>query len=690
MTFITKAQNSCATAGSINTAGLYIVGTINGIAPTLLCYSNEALTATTPYGEWFAYTPSQSYTVTITTDISQNTPRVNTRFHVYKGSCSTLNCLSANDDISQSNFSSEATFNVTANTTYYIVFDNRWSATSFSFQLLENTLVIPTSPVTFSSQVILNSNFPIEVSQITYKNGVVDMNGDYLDDLLGVTGSAIRIHYQNTDGTFSYTDYPTETTANIPSWSIAAGDFNKDGFNDLMYGSSNGVTFAKSNSTDTGYSLTIPPQSVLCQRVNFVELNNDGNLDAFSCHDVAPNVYFANDGTNNMTYFQSGVSPGAANMGIYPSGGNYGSIFVDYDNDGDSDLFIAKCRGSLTPANLNELHRNDSYVDTNGNHIISFTDVSVAANLSDPIQSWSSGWADFDNDGDMDVFVTANSSSIGGFHKLMNNNGDGTFTNITVGSGLDTYFSTSNNFITHDFDNNGFVDIMGGFSTTNSILFNQGNGTFISSSIGISSGAVGDFNNDGFLDFRSTSGNLNINSGNTNNWIKITLQGIQSNRNGIGARVELYGAWGKQIRDVRSGDGFSFMSSLNVHFGIGQVTQVNQIIIRWPSGIVDTINNPSINQSTHIVEGISLAVENYTNSAFDIYPNPAKNVLNIKVKDEISMTLAQVYDLNGKLIFEENTNLSSPINIEKLETGTYILLIRDSNNKDYSQKFVKE
>ena len=132
------------------------------------------------------------------------------------------------------------------------------------------------------------------------------------------------------------------------------------------------------------------------------------------------------------------------------------------------------------------------------------------------------------------------------------------------------------------------------------------------------------------------------------------------------------------------------MSSLNVHFGIGQVTQVNQIIIRWPSGIVDTINNPSINQSTHIVEGISLAVENYTNSAFDIYPNPAKNVLNIKVKDEISMTLAQVYDLNGKLIFEENTNLSSPINIEKLETGTYILLIRDSNNKDYSQKFVKE
>ena len=220
-------------------------------------------------------------------------------------------------------------------------------------------------------------------------------------------------------------------------------------------------------------------------------------------------------------------------------------------------------------------------------------------------------------------------------------------------------------------------------------MFNLGNGTFAHSNYsGIAVGGIGDLNDDGFLDFLNGS-TIRYAVPNGNNWIKIALKGVVSNSNGIGARVEIYGAWGKQIRDIHSGDRFKYMSSLNAHFGIGTETAITQIIIRWPSGIIDTINNPTINNATLVVEGSTLTLEEYTNSEFSLYPIPAKNVLNIKTNATITMKLAKVFDLNGKQVFESNLT-SNQIPTESLSKGTYILLLRDSNDKDYSQKFVKE
>ncbi len=119
-------------------------------------------------------------------------------------------------------------------------------------------------------------------------------------------------------------------------------------------------------------------------------------------------------------------------------------------------------------------------------------------------------------------------------------------------------------------------------------------------------GAVGDLNNDGFLDVQNGT-TVFYNVPNDNNWIKMNLKGIESNSNGIAARVEIHGAWGKQIRDVQSGVGFRHMSSLNPHFGIGQATAIDSVIIRWPSGKVDMICNPAINTTLYIEEGSGLA-----------------------------------------------------------------------------------
>lgn len=662
-----NSQNTCETALPINNAGLFVIDAVNGTqVPSPVCAANG--TGATA-GEWYAYTPTTNFTVTVTTDIAANTPRKDTRFHVYTGGCGALNCYSGDDD-SGASYSSVATFNVYAGTTYYIAFDNRWNSTGFTFQLIQNTFV-PVSPngVSFTTQSIgtINSDYNI---------CVVDMNNDYLDDIVGVSATNIRIHTQNSTGGFTMVDKTTTNAVNMPSWSLAAGDYNKDGYNDLMYGGGNGVTFMKSNSTGTAYTNVTPGEYVFCQRTNFIDLNNDGNLDAFTCHDVDPNVYYLNNAAGNLTYYQSGTTPGAVSIGIHPEGGNYGTIWIDYDNDGDQDLFIAKCRGGASTAKYNELHRN------NGNG--TFTDVSVAANMYDPVQTWSSAWADYDNDGDMDAIIGA-SSTTDGTHKYMDNLGNGTFSNITAGSGWDTNTSTNIEHIAFDFNNDGWVDVMGG---GNKIMMNQGNGTFLPVSVGFGVGSVGDLNNDGFLDIQ-TGSTLHMNVPNANNWIKFSLKGIASNSNGIGARVEIYGAFGKQIRDVRSGEGFKYMSSLNVHFGIGLATAVTQVIVRWPSGTVDIINNPTINQKLHIVEGSTLGVNDFANTTFSIYPNPVADVLNIKSNDSVLMKFAQVYDLSGKLIIESNITNAS-INVNSLAKGAYILLLRDENGKDYGQKFLKE
>ena len=86
-----------------------------------------------------------------------------------------------------------------------------------------------------------------------------------------------------------------------------------------------------------------------------------------------------------------------------------------------------------------------------------------------------------------------------------------------------------------------------------------------------------------------------------------------------------------------------------------------------------------------------MAVNSFNNGVFAVYPNPTKNVVNIQLKDNLNVILksASVYDLTGKVVLE-TSDLSQPINVEKLATGTYILSISDANNKHYSQKFIKE
>ena len=520
-------------------------------------------------------------------------------------------------------------------------------------------------PLTFST---LAPPAPVEFTTSSVgvagsQRAAVDMNGDFLDDVVSIGNTNVNIFYQQAGGaglSATATNIETTNAVNSPSWSLAAADFDRNGFTDLLYGGGSGVTFMKANATGTGFTQTSGSEYVFSQRSNFADINNDGHLDAFVCHDVDANVYYMNDGNGNMLF-------GQGNLGLVR--GNYGSVWIDYDNDRDIDMFIAKCGGGP----INQMFTN------NGDG--TYTDTAPAQGLDDGMQTWSSAWGDYDNDGDMDAYIGASS----GTSKLLRNDGDGVFVEVTDISGVLELTSTGIENCTHDFDNDGNLDI----ASHGNILFGNGDMTFTlyTGILAGNNGSFGDMNNDGFIDAIS-GGTLFTNNTTSNNWIKITTTGVQSNINGIGARVEVHTASGIQIRDVRSGEGFRFMSSLNTHFGLGTDTEIDNIIIYWPSGIVDNLVNPDINSHLEIVEGVTLSITDETLESIIIHPVPVGKVLNINSPVNLIGKVATIFNMEGKRVMNLKLEEHS-IDMSELSQGSYILRL-ESDGKVFTQKFIKK
>jgi hypothetical protein len=512
---------------------------------------------------------------------------------------------------------------------------------------------------------------PSPISTTGAERAVVDMNGDFLDDLVSVTATNIQIYYQQPDGSFVETNIATSPAANTPSWSLAAADFDKNGFVDLLYGGASGVTFMRAKNNGSAYEEVTFPEYVFSQRSNFVDINNDGHLDAFVCHDVAPNVYYINNGDGTFTFHQGGI-------GDYPTGGNYGSVWIDYDNDGDMDCFIAKCNvnGDVNERSENQLYQNDGA----GN----FVEVGDATGLKDEMQTWSSTWADFDNDGFLDVFI---GSSDGNFtHKLNRNNGDGTFTDISASTGIHALTITGIENCSYDFNNDGFVDI----ASNGNILLNNGDLTFtlVQHAIPNNNGSFGDLNNDGFID-SFTGENIYYNDANANHWITINTIGVESNINGIGARVAITSDLGSQIREVRSGEGFKYMSTLNTHFGLGADTEIATLTISWPSGIIDTLENVTVDQVISVVEGSTvLGLEGNLVNNLILYPNPTEGILNLGNLTDFTNPAFSIFDVQGKKIMGAKVDLNA-IDVSNLPIGNYILRIHDGNIIK-TQRFIKK
>ena len=502
-----------------------------------------------------------------------------------------------------------------------------------------------------------------------YTSITVDMNGDYLDDFVRVSETGVGIDYQQADGTFESV-FIAMIIQWVPDWSAAAADIDGNGYTDLLLGNGQRASFLFANDDGTAFTEVFEDLYIFSQRTNLVDIDNDGDLDAFVCHDVDGNHNYRNDGNQNMVLDFNLIE--TLNLA-----GNYASLWVDYDNDGDTDMHLTKCRQGSSPGDperTNAMYRN------NGDG--TYTEVAATINLDDNEQSWATVWQDFDNDGDFDAFCVNHSDA----NRFYENDGTGVFTDIIVSTGINPTDLGAWENHGADFDNDGYVDIFS--EMARELYMNNGDMTFTGYDLPFDEGAVGDFNGDGYLDV-GRAGDLWMNDGGTNNWVKFALVGVESNLHGIGARITINGDWGTQIREVRSGTGYSHMSTLIAHFGLGTSTEIESVLIEWPSGTVDLIENVDINSQHVFIEGENvLGTSDFALNGISLYPNPTSAMVNFSLKN-IEGTPVRIIDVNGRTILKTTISSDNNINIEMLTNGVYFVQLQ-IENKDLSYKFVKK
>jgi enediyne biosynthesis protein E4 len=300
----------------------------------------------------------------------------------------------------------------------------------------------------------------------------------------------------------------------------------------------------------------------------------------------------------------------------------------DYDDDGWPDIFVA-C--DSTPSILYHNNKDGTFTDTAVSAGAAFNeDGKEQAGMGSTI-------GDYNGDGHLDIFKTNFSDDTS---TLYRNNGNGTFddTTFAAGLGLHTqYLGWGTMFF--DAENSGWPDLIlvnghvypevdkqhlgSNYEEPRIFYHNNGNGTFSEISAGAGPGittpsssrglAIGDFWNDGKLSAVASNMNappsLLINQvKNGNHWVAIKTEGVKSNRDGLGARIRVKVGARILVDEVRSGSSYISNNDRRVHFGLGSVTQIDWIEIRWPSGLTEMFERPGIDRILALKEGAGKAV----------------------------------------------------------------------------------
>ncbi len=460
-----------------------------------------------------------------------------------------------------------------------------------------------------------------------------------------------RLYRQNSDGTFTDVTEKAGISGmpqNHYDMGVAVGDYDNDGFEDIYVTGYGANTLYHNNGNGTFSDVTqkaAVAASGWSASAGFLDYDNDGKLDLFVtryvdwsfktnryCGEKRPGyrAYCHPDnyeGVSNILYHNNGdgtFSDVSERAGIAKAiGKGLGVSFADYDGDGFTDIFVA----------------NDSVqcflFHNNGNG--TFAEVGLLAGVGynedgKTFAGMGIDFSDYDNDGRPDIIVTDLSNER---YMLFRNNGDGTFRDVTNQSGVGgatlAFAGWSTRFF--DYDNDGWKDlfvaqshVMDTIEKTSPnlkylqpplLLRNQG-GRFMRVSPGESfrrelagrGAAVGDLDNDGDPDVVvSNAGQyayaLRNDGGNRNSWLEIQTIGKKSNRDGIGSRIKVVSASGlTQYFTVNTAVGYLSASDKRLIVGLGPDSTAKLVEIRWPSGIVQKIENVKAGQILKATEPV--------------------------------------------------------------------------------------
>jgi hypothetical protein len=451
-------------------------------------------------------------------------------------------------------------------------------------------------------------------TDVTEKSGLAGVGysmgvaaGDYDNDGfvdLYVTGfNCNQLFHNNGDGTFTDRTEKAGVSGVLKRskpWSVAAGwiDYDNDGLLDLF------VVNYLDYSLSTAHS---------CKTGNIVDYCSPDEYRG------TPNILYRNNGDGTFTDVSQ-----PSHISQY-SGKGMGVAFADYDGDGFTDIFVSN---DSIPNFL--LHNNGDGT---------FTDVALLAGVAynengKAVAGMGTDFRDIDNDGMPDIFLTA---MYGDSFPLYRNSGKGQFEDVAETTGIAAMTTSFTAWGTgfFDFDNDGNKDIFAAGSAIldnsmevnhkpyplpNFLYRNLGNMRFkdVSGEAGAGfsvpaahrGAAFGDLNNDGKIDIVVTVLNgepqLHMNrTQNHNHWIILKLVGVADNRDGLGTRVKITTANGVQYNEATTAVGYNSSSDKRVYFGLKNATVVDQIELAWPTGVKQVLHHVMADQILTIVQSSS-------------------------------------------------------------------------------------
>ncbi len=448
-----------------------------------------------------------------------------------------------------------------------------------------------------------------------------DYNNDGWDDLTFVIPNDFVRFYRNLNGQFEYDNISLPALGDIRS--LIWCDIDNDGQIDIVaaykdlglkiFRNTGGFQFF---DVTAALGITTIVQDAYCASV--ADINLDGYLDIYvSAYSLTNgNRLFLSDG--NGMYTDETVSLGF-DTGYRTT---FITVFYDYNRDGSIDIHVANDR---------YVHDDELFM---GNTTSGYTDYALSLGLINPGNPMTLSIADYNNDGYEDAFLSdfGNDlffSGVSTEQRVYRNNSGLNSTLVTSDLGLETNsFAWGGLWV--DYNNDQYEDLyiatgelVSYHPITISRFFENGQGdTLIDVSDSINGNTFyhsyspikGDFDRNGFYDIAITNENsyptLLMNAGNGNNYIKVTLEGTESNRDAIGAIIELYNNGTKQTKTVFGAIGICSQYSQHQIIGLGGSAQADSLVITYPQGIKNKYYNISAGSELHLIEHEKISIFN--------------------------------------------------------------------------------